>query len=189
MTTADLDEYFSRDWTRACKLECRRRYAVGGAEAERIAAWHSGAPRPERSVRTNEYLRELATDVLVRKRGRERTVVVDHPLDDYGHYRLEGLIESQAAGEEISVVVRSGGSPRAVADLDQVRHDAWLFAGGGEGLSALLMHYDDNDAFIGATAAGDVDLALILTERDVALRHAVPLNSYLAALRRAQAAA
>src|SRR5215472_6361562 len=125
-----LDECFSRFRSSAFRLEALPAYAVSG-EAERIEAWRDGRARPERSVRTSGYLRDVAANVLA---GLERTRVriVDHPLSEYCRYQMAGYIESAAAGEQIRIVVRNGGSEQSTPGLDSVVNDFWFFDMGTE---------------------------------------------------------
>jgi hypothetical protein len=172
-----LDECFSRFRSSAFRLEALPAYAVSG-EAERIEAWRDGRARPERSVRTSGYLRDVAANVLA---GLERTRVriVDHPLSEYCRYQMAGYIESAAAGEQIRIVVRNGGSEQSTPDLDSVVNDFWFFDMGTEDESAVLLEYDVTGAFTGARLAAGPDLALCRQLWALAYQHSVHLNEYL----------
>jgi hypothetical protein len=172
-----LDECFRSFRHSALRLETLPVYAVSG-EAERIQAWREGRARPERSVRTSEYLREVATNVLA---GRERTRVriVDHPLSEYCRYQMAAYIESAAAGEQIRIVVRGGGSNQAGQDLDIV-DDFWFFDQGTEHERAVLPHYDAKGAPTGAHLATEPELASCRKLWAIAYKHSVHINEYLA---------
>jgi hypothetical protein len=172
-----LEECFSTFRDSAVRLETLPAYSVPG-ETERIAAWREGRPRPERSVRTSEYLREVAQDVIWGKE-RARIRVLDLPMSDYALYQVTGYMESAAAGEEIRVAVRRGGTSAALADLDGMA-DFWLFDAGTEHARAVLMDYDETGRFTGSRAAGPVELEACEAMWDVAERHADALNEFLA---------
>jgi hypothetical protein len=175
-----LDECFRSFRHSALRLETLPAYSVSG-EAERIEAWREGRARPERSVRTSEYLREVAANVLA---GRERTRVrvVDHPLSEYCRYQMAAYIESAAAGEQIRIVVRGGGSEQARQDLEIVR-DFWFFDHGTEHERAVLLHYDAKGAPTGAHLATEPDLASCRKLWATAYKHSVHINEYLASAR------
>lgn len=175
-----LDECFGSFRRSALRLETLPAYAVGG-EAERIQAWREGRARPERSVRTSEYLREVAANVLA-GRERIRVRVVDHPLSEYCRYQMAAYIESAAAGEQIRIVVRDGGSKQAREELEIVR-DFWFFDQGTEHERAVLLHYDANGAPTGAHLATEPDLALCRKLWASAYEHSVHINEYLASAR------
>jgi hypothetical protein len=171
----------------AQRLETLPAYSVSG-EAERIAAWREGRPRPERSVRTNDYLREVAENVLAGKQ-RRRIRIVDHPLSEYIRYQLTGYVESAAAGEEILVAVRRGGQRAAERDLSGMDQDFWLFDAGTLEQRAILLDYDEAGRFAGTREASPGAVAECLRWVDLAADYTVPLNAYLAAERKATAAA
>ena len=175
-----LDECFHSFRYSALRLETLPAYNAS-SEAERIQAWRQGRERPERSVRTSEYLREVAANVLA-GRERMRVRIVDHPLSEYCRYQMAGYIESAAAGEQIRIVVRGGGSERARQDLDVVS-DFWFFDQGTEDERAVLLQYDPRGALTGAHLATEPDLALCRKLWAAAYKHSVHINEYLASAR------
>lgn len=175
-----LDECFRSFRHSALRLETLPAYAASG-EAERIQAWREGRARPERSVRTSEYLREVAANVLA-GRERMRVRIVDHPLSEYCRYQMAGYIESAAAGEQIRVVVRHGGGEQARQGLDNVS-DFWFFDQDTEHERAVLLEYDANGALTGAHLAAEPDLALCRKLWATAYKHSVHINEYLASAR------
>jgi hypothetical protein len=175
-----LDECFGNFRHSALRLETLPAYAVSG-EAERIQAWREGRARPERSVRTSEYLREVAANVLA-GRERIRVRIVDHPLSEYCRYQMGSYIETAAAGEQIRIVVRGGGSEQARQDLEIVT-DFWFFDHGTDHERAALLHYDANGAFTGARLAAEPDLAFCRKLWATAYKHSVHINEYLASAR------
>lgn len=188
MTGDILDECFRWYTTSAVRLETFQSYDVGGSEAERIRAWKRGLPLPERSVRTSNYLREVAAGVLA-GRERRRVRIVDEPISEYVSFELVGYAESQAAGEEIRIAVRQGGTPQAAKDLAGIATDAWFFDLGTEDEACVLMHYEADGSYTGASLATAVDhryMRRILAKAD---KHAVSLAEYAAQVRRRTAAA
>ena len=183
-----LDECFAWYHTSAVRLETLPAYSVGGDEAERIQAWKRGLPLPERSVRTNGYLREVAAGVLA-GRERKRIRIADEPLSEYLRYELVGYAESQAAGEEIRIAVRGGGTPEARKALAEIASDAWFFDLGTEDERCVLMEYEADGSYSRAYLATAVDHRYLLRALAKAERHSVPLNEYLAQARRRTAAA
>jgi hypothetical protein len=145
-----LDECFRQFRSSAFRLETLPAYAVSG-EAERIEAWRDGRARPERSVRTSEYLREIAANVLA---GRERM--------------------------RVRIVVRNGGGEQSRPDLDSVAGDFWFFDMGTGDERAVLLEYDATGAFTGARLAAEPDLAFCRRLWALAYTHSVHLNEYLA---------
>jgi hypothetical protein len=181
-----LEDCFASFRFSAYRLETLPVYSVP-EEAGRIQAWREGRPRPERSVRTSGYLREVASHVLAGL-DRARIRVVDLPLSEYTRYEMSGYPESLAAGEQVFVAVRQGGDEKAGRDLGAAS-DFWLFDYGHEGEQAVLMYYEQNGSFASAHLATDVDLAWCHRMWGKAARHAVTLNEYLAVNRRATSAA
>ena len=106
------------------KVETLPDYLGDEAEQARRAAFERGAPRPVRSVRTNTYLRDVAVTVLGGKRW-ERVRVLDDPLTPGERYALPGLLESQAAGETVTVLPRN--VFKRIASTFGPIPDFWLF--------------------------------------------------------------
>jgi hypothetical protein len=184
-----LDECFAWYHTSAVRLETLQAYSVGGSEAERLAAWERGYPIPERSVRTSEYLREVAAGVLA-GRERQRVRIVDLPATDYTRFEtLVAYPESAAAGEEIRIAVRNGGIPEAQKALAGIDSDAWFFDLGTEDERCVLMEYEADGAYTAAHLATEVDHRHLRKLLAKAVHHSVPLAEYLAQARRRTAAA
>jgi hypothetical protein len=172
-----LDDCFSTYRLSAIRLECLPEY-LGHGEAESFKAWRERRPRPERSVRNNDYLREVAADVLDgRARGRVR--IVDEPLSEYVRWELLSYAENAVAGEEIHIAVRQGGSEKAQRDLAGAA-DFWLFDQGEEDERAVLVHYSGDGSFASAHLATAVDHAWCRRVLGKAYACSVPLSEYLA---------
>jgi hypothetical protein len=184
----DLDTLFDQVRYTAFRWEGRASYAVGGAEADRIQAWREHRPRPERSIRTNDYLRRIARGVLD---GREwqRVTLRSDPPTEYQRYRTAGDLESQAAGEQVLVLV-AGPWPaelnRAIAAAEEhlaaELDDFWLFDAGTDRAVAALMQYTPDGAFDQFHLVTDAgQLAALDAMRAALVAASVPLNGYLAA--------
>lgn len=151
--------------------ECRQAYAVP-AEDPSARAFREGLPRPERSVRTSAWLRRIAVTTAQGKDW-SRLRLIEWPLTEYTRHELLSYVESQAAGERILLVDR--------AHVDYDGPDYWLFDDGTEHARAGLLHYSHAGEMkrreLVTEAARTAELAAV---RDRALRHAVPLNTFLA---------
>ena len=157
----------------AFRMETLQAYDVP-AEADRISAFREHRPLPERSPRTNPFLRRVADTTAAGKQW-SRVHVLDLPLSEYIRYEMEGYRESARAGERIWLVRRA-----ASPDLAYLRRDFWLFDAGTPHAVAVLMDYDQVGRYLGATVTTDRDvIATCTTARDLALQHAVPLERYL----------
>ena len=181
MTGSILGDCFSEFRLSAIRLEALPAYSVR-EEAESLAAWRARRPGPERSLRTSDYLREVAEDVLA-GRQRQRVRVVDEPLPDYVQWELERYAENQVAGEEIRVAVRKGGSEAAQKDLAHVL-DGWGFDLADENGCVVLMDYEQDGSFTGAHLATAVDAIWWQRTLAKAYQHSVPLNEYADTRRR-----
>lgn len=86
-------------------------------------------------------------------------------------------VESAATGEDIRIADRA-----AHPDLAKLNEDFWLFDADTDRAYALLMGYDEEGHFLGYDHTNDPDtLDRCRAQRDLALKHAVSLNIYLAA--------
>lgn len=143
-------------------------------EAPRIQAWRDHRPRPERSVRTSDWLRRIAATTVVHGKRWERVRAVDWPLPEYLRYELAGYVENQAAGDRTLLVDR---------DQASVGRDFWLFDGGTPMARAAMLNYDAAGRFLGYELVTDRDaLADLETTRQRLLAAGTPLNEWLAAL-------
>jgi hypothetical protein len=177
VTPEEFDACFDQFEVSAWRLQVRQDY-LGPGEAERIAAWRAGKPRPERSVRTSPWLRRVAVTTAVGGKQWGRVQVIGEQVSDYLQYWLVSAVESAAAGEDIRIA--NG------ADAVWLERDAWpefwLFDAGRPTAHAVLMHYNDQ----GAVEEYElVDGGPVLDDchsiRELALWVSVPLNFYLAA--------
>lgn len=151
------------------RLEGLQTYAVA-ADDEELAAFRTGAPRPERSVRTSPWLARIAVSTVTGGVSWSRVRVIEYPLTEYTRYELVTYVESQAAGEQILLTE----SPAPVDDF-------WLIDGGTEYAVGVWMRYDPDGVQLGRELVDDPDvlaeMAAIATEMT---RTAEPLNVWLA---------
>ena len=181
-----LSQCFGEFSVSAQRLEVLPAYSVS-EEAEQIRAWRAGRARPGRSVRNDDYLRSVAVDALD-GRERRRIRVVDLPLSDYIRWEFEGYTENAAAGEEIYIAVRNGGTYEAQKALASVSWDFWLFDFGTEEENAVLLEYDQDGQFVDAQLATAADLVYCHRMWQTASKHAVPFNEYRARRKTSSAA-
>lgn len=172
MNPEEFDELFDTFQHTVARLETLPVYAVGGAEAERVAAFHAGRPRLLRTVLTDPWLARMARTSVTGKQW-VRVRVVDEPLTPYQRYEMASYRESQTVGEQVSVVSRSAAGVEG--------RDFWLFDATDQDGFAVLMHYDSEGHWEGAEVVTDRGVIIgMMAELDLAARAAVPLNDFLA---------
>jgi hypothetical protein len=175
VTPEDFDALFNGFSRTVFRLEALQTYTVGGAEAERLASFRAGRPRPQRNVATDPWLWRLAQSTIAGKRW-SRAHIVDEPLSEYIRYELNGYLESQVVGEDIRIAVR--GSQAALPDLQE---DFLLFDGGTAMASGVSMRYDQEGHVLGFDLVTDrTELERYEKIRSLVMAAAVPLNTYLA---------
>jgi len=148
------------------RYEALQTYAMP-TEDPSVIAFRTGAPRPERSVRTSPWLRRIAIQTAA---GIDwsRVRVVTWPLTEYTRWELVGYVESQAAGEAISVV----GDDLAVGVPD-----FWLI----DESRAVLMNYGPEGQLVDRVLVTDPAEVAELADVAVRLRAAgQSLNEFLA---------
>jgi uncharacterized protein DUF6879 len=171
VTPEDFDALFDSFRSDVFRLEALPAYA--GEEDERVEAFYSGQPLPERSVRTEPWLARIALTTITEHKSWLRVRVVDEPMTEFQRYQLEPYRESQAAGEQIRIVSR--------AELGDDGPDFWLFDAGTADARGIVMHYSDDYRWLGADLVTDaVLLAELDRRRQSAVAKAVPLNEFLA---------
>jgi hypothetical protein len=180
--SVDLDALFDRCLT-AFRLEQREFYNVGGDEAVRIAAFRSGMPRPERSVRTNPWLARIARTTAAGTRWR-RLRVLDEPLTEYQRYQVVGgtYLESQTAGDQTLIVSRRLATPwLRFAGGTRLVGDFWLLDHGLPTEHLVALDYTNDGQFVGNRVVGDpAERAAMLTVATELVEDATPLPEYLA---------
>lgn len=139
-------------------------------EQPRIQAWREHRARPERSVRTSDWLRRIAVTTA---QGKEWTRVraVDRPLPEYLRFELTAYVENQAVGDRTLLLDR---------DATSADRDFWLFDGGSEDARAALMTYSPEGGFLGYELVDDREaLADLERTRQRLVDAAMPLNEWL----------
>jgi hypothetical protein len=177
MDGSAFDALFDTFTHRVFRLEALQSYAVS-AEDARLRAFRDGTPRPERSVRTDPWLRRIAVSTAAGKSW-SRVHLVRHPLSEYLRYELVSYVESQAAGEEIGLV--------AVETYPQLAGpDFWLFDWDTDHPQAVVMHYTPDGRVQEREHVTDPGRVEQMNQtRAAAQDAAVALNSYLVVRRSA----
>lgn len=177
MNFEEFDAWFDRFERSTFRLETLQRYSVS-QEDERLRAFREGTARPVRSVGNSSWLRRMALTTMDGKRW-QRVHIVEHPLSEYLRYQLLGYAESAVVGEDIRIADRV-----AHPDLAALNKDFWLFDADTDQAYALLMRYDEEGHFLGFDHTTDPNtLERCRVQRDLALEHAVGLNTYLASVK------
>lgn len=154
------------------RLEGRQNYAIA-ADDDELVAFRTGAPRPERSVRTSPWLARIAVSTATRGVSWSRVRVIEYPLTEYTAYELVTYVESQAAGEQILITEQP-------APCD----DFWLFDAGTDHAVGVWMRYDVDGVQLGRELVTDSDtLAQMAAVAARVTAEANPLNVWLAGAR------
>lgn len=174
MTSEEFNALFDNARHSVFRLECLQTYAVSADDAS-LAAFRTGAPRPERSVRTSPWLKRIAASTIAGVAW-SRVRIVEFPLTEYTRWELIAFVESQATGEQVFVVERE-----QVGDLGP---DFWLLDQGAPDARAVVMHYaPDGRLEERELIDGDeIERRQLWRSRKLALKHAVPLNTFLSRL-------
>jgi len=150
------------------RLEARQTYAVP-ADDDELVAFRTGAPRPERSVRTSPWLRRIAVQTAAGVAW-SRLRTIERPLTEYTRFELVAYVESQAAGEEIRLLERP-----------LLHSDFWLIDPGRSGQVAVLMHYDGDGRLQRRERVDEpAEIARLDRIRETSWSAAAPLNIWLA---------
>lgn len=151
------------------RLEGRQTYAIA-ADDDELVAFRTGAPRPERSVRTSPWLARIAVSTATRGVSWSRVRAIVYPLTEYTRYELVTYVESQAAGEQILITE----DPVAADDF-------WLIDAGTSRAVGVWMRYDAAGELLGrelVTGHDELDRMSSIAARATA--SATPLNVWLA---------
>lgn len=157
-------------------METLSRYSDETEDAE-LALFLAGKPLPERSARTDPWLRRVA-DTTAAGRRWQRVHVVGHPLTDYLRFELVGYEANAELGEDVRIARRE-----AHPELAELRQDFWLLDAETPEPSALLMHYDAAGHLTGfeRTTRPDI-ISRCRRERDLAVARSVSLRDYTVSL-------
>ena len=176
MTPQEFDAVFDSFRESAFRLETLPVY-LDDSETEEFAFFLAGKPLPERSARTDPWLRRVADSTAAGKRW-SRVHVVRHPLTDYLRFELLGYEGNVASGEDVRVASRD-----VHPVLDGLQQDFWLFDGDSGRPFALLMGYDSSGRLRDVKQTSDPTvIERCQRERDLAVACSIPLHEYPAAL-------
>jgi hypothetical protein len=152
------------------RLETRDRYAVE-SDAGNVARYLAGEPAPSMAVK-GPWLRRLEQERAAGKR-RTRAHVLHSPLSDYLRYECEwGYAYTAAAGEEIFILdLAEVPRPDGLVDADFLLLDD---------AEVVLVHYNEDDQFIGAEPRPSAEVSTYRRCRDAAIAAAVSFGDYWA---------
>lgn len=168
MTIEEFLRLFAAFRLSAFRLETRQQYVVD-EEAELVRAFREGRPAPP-STEMDEWLGEIRANTEAGKR-MYRVHILERPLTDYVRWELSSYPANIVAGEEILAADRD-----SHPDLAGLHEDFWLF----DDRDLVALSYDDDGRWLGVDPRPASDLDRYRHMRDTALRHAVPLEEYLA---------
>lgn len=160
----------------AWRLEALDRYTVPSDEAL-LAAFLRGDPPPPPDPELTEYLAILRS---LRDQGRTmgRVHAIAGPLTPYLRYEIEwGYPPLAAAGEDVRILHRTSWQR---TPFGRQPPDFWLV----DEETAALMRYDDEGRWLGLDLVSGEQVSPYRELRDQAVREAVPLSQYIAAMRR-----
>lgn len=170
LDTSQFQALFDAARQSVFRLEGRQTYAIAADDAE-LVAFRTGAPRPERSVRTSPWLARIAVSTASRGVSWSRVRVVVYPLTEYTRYELVTYVESQAAGEQI-----------LITETQIPCDDFWLIDAGTERAVGVWMRYADDGTQIARELVADpAELNQMAGVAARARAAAAPLNVWLAA--------
>ncbi|HEX4816716.1 MAG TPA: hypothetical protein VFV66_28575 [Nonomuraea sp.] len=171
LSEAELGELLATFTTSAFRFELRERYnsTVG---AEPFRKWQAGEPDDYAWHRA--WMEKVRRDVAAGKTW-QRVRIVSVPPSDYTRYGIEVARLSVAAGEDIRYLRRD-----VAESLELEPYDAWLL----DDARLIWLHFHGaDDTFAGAELVTDTEvLARHQTWRDLALKHAQPLEEFAARL-------
>jgi hypothetical protein len=175
LTGDQLGELFRNVRRYAFRIEARDRYNVPD-EKPSFDAFMAGRRDLDDSVRSGPWY-DMTRRAAAGGRPFTRVRIVSIPLGDYSRYALWAAQGNLQADEEIRYLDRD----RAAALGLPVRppHDAWLF----DDERVAVLHFDDDDRFIGAELVDDAALVEQHQRwRDVAWKASVSRDEFLRSL-------
>lgn len=180
MTADEFNALFDRFQQTVVRLEALPVYDLA-FEADSIAAWRRGDPRPERSVRTDPWVARIAASTTTQGKQWQRVRVLSDPPTEYERYELDSYVESQAVGEQIFIAERQIALDVVEGELGP---DVWLFDAGQRGAFAAVMRYDPTGRWLGVDHVTDPAVVAAFADRIDRVRQvSIPLNTYLAGSR------
>jgi hypothetical protein len=155
------------------RLETQQQYGVEQEAAQIRAFEETGTVPPDPAVDESMAIVRAAVDSGTRV---YRAHVVDLPLSRYMRYELAAYTENLAAGEQVSIAVRSWHR-----DLAALTEDFVLFDPGTSHQAVVWMRYDaDGDVAALEFSDDPEDVARGRHRRDIVMAHAVPLREFTA---------
>jgi hypothetical protein len=155
------------------RLEAQQQYGVEQEAAQIRAFEETGTVPPDPAVEESMAVVRAAVDSGTHV---HRAHVVDLPLSRYMVYELAAYAENVAAGEQVSIAVRSWHP-----DLASLGKDFVLFDPGTSHQALVWMHYDAEGHLTGLEFSDDPgDIARARHRRDIVMAHAVPLSEFTA---------
>jgi hypothetical protein len=176
MNFEEFDGHFETFRATAFHLETLPSYSDETEDAE-LALFLAGRPLPERSTRTEPWLKRVADTTATGKRW-QRVHVVSHPLTDYLRFELVGYEANVEAGEDVRIASRD-----THPELAALQRDFWLFDTETPEPFALLMRYDATGHLVDfeRTTRPDI-ISQCRHERDLAIARSVSLRDYTVSL-------
>jgi hypothetical protein len=165
---ATFDSYFQEFEHTAWRLESRRGYASDRA-GEKCARFLAGEPLSDDSRRPwcVNVRAQTAQGKLI-----ERVRVIDSPPTDGQRFLLAAAASNNAAGEDIRNLWRA-----EAEKLHLPAVDFWLF----DSCRALVLHFDDTDAYLGAELVEDpARIVQFCQVRDAAWHYAIRREEFVA---------
>lgn len=169
ITGSDFNALFSEFKRSAFRLEGRDRYDAPD-ERERLRTFLAGEGYDVASRLAAPWW-QMIRDATAGGKRVQRVRVVTEPLGNYSRYALAGARINIDGGEDIRYMARD----KAIS-LDLPEHDFWLF----DEKTVAWMHFDDNDALLGADLVEDPDVVKQhLQWQATAWQHATPYDDYI----------
>lgn len=176
MNWEQFDAEFDKVRVSAFRAETLTGYSDETEDAE-LVLFLAGKPLPERSPRTEPWLKRVADTTAAGARW-QRVHVVSHPLTDYLRFELVCYEANVAAGEDVRIASRD-----THPELAGLREDFWLLDAETPEPSALLMRYDATGRLTGYERTTHPDIiSRCRRERDLAVACSVSLRDFAVSL-------
>lgn len=147
LTGDELGELLQTVHRSAFRLETRDRYNVP-SESPSFDGFMAGRQELDESVRSGPWY-DMTRRAADEGRSFARVRVVTVPLGDYSRYALWSAQGNLAAGEEIRYLTRDHAEQLGLPVRPPL--DAWLL----DDERVAVLHFDDDDAFVGAELLDD----------------------------------
>lgn len=167
MNLDELKAEFDRMEREAFRLQQHQSYA--GVQGPEWEAWHAGKPLPAITPESHPFLKKVAGYIEAGRRVYD-VHIVEWPLAEYTRYALAVIPMSAWDGSEVFMVDRD-----THPDLATLTEDFWMI---DERLVAIMQYDDDYRPLEPAESTEPVER--YVAQRDLALKHAVPLHDWVA---------